>query len=34
MAIDRENRAEEFKRVLSTAMKTIADDGELAVSFG
>ena len=34
MPIDRENRAEEFKRVLSTAMKTISDDAELAVSFG
>ena len=34
MPIDRENRAEEFKRVLSTAMKTISDDAELVVSFG
>ena len=31
---EREGRAEEFKRVLSTAMKTIADDPELSVSFG
>ncbi len=31
---EREGRAEEFKRVLSTAMKTIADEPELSVSFG
>ncbi len=34
MAENREGRAEEFKRVLSTAMKTIADEPELSVSFG
>ena len=34
MAETREGKAEEFKRVLSTAMKTIADDPELTVSFG
>ena len=34
MADTREGKAEEFKRVLSTAMKTIADDAELTVSFG
>ena len=34
MAETREGRAEEFKRVLSAAMKTIADDPELTVSFG
>ncbi|MEP7174417.1 MAG: cobaltochelatase subunit CobT, partial [Aestuariivirga sp.] len=34
MADAREGKAEEFKRVLSTAMKTIADDPELTVSFG
>jgi cobaltochelatase CobT len=34
MAEAREGKAEEFKRVLSTAMKTIADDPELTVSFG
>jgi cobaltochelatase CobT len=31
---EREGRVEEFKRVLSTAMKTIADEPELSVSFG
>jgi cobaltochelatase CobT len=31
---EREGRAEGFKRVLSTAMKTIADDPELSVTFG
>jgi cobaltochelatase CobT len=31
---EREGRAEEFKRVLSTAMKTIAEEPELSVSFG
>ena len=34
MAETRDGRAEEFKRVLSTAMKTIAEEPELSVSFG
>ena len=33
MAEAREGKAEEFKRVLTTAMKTIADDPELTVSY-
>ncbi len=34
MAGEREGKSEVFKRVLSTAMKTIADDPELSVTFG
>jgi cobaltochelatase CobT len=34
MAGEREGRAEEFKRALGVAMKTIADDPELLVTFG
>ena len=34
MAGEREGKSEIFKRVLSTAMKTIADDPELSVTFG
>ena len=34
MAAEKEDRAERFKRILGTAMKTIAEDPELSVTFG
>jgi cobaltochelatase CobT len=34
MAADKEDRAERFKRILGTAMKTIAEEPELSVTFG
>ena len=34
VAAERESAADEFKRVLTAAMKTIADDPELTVTFG